>query len=130
MAGSTLSELVVSELVTNAIQHGEPRETLGVEVSADRQRIRITVADGSALRPITRHVEADATSGRGLHIVEALVDRWGTDADRGGGKHVWVELDAVGDESGSGWINSTPAGQSGTAVSQASSLGCGRAPNR
>lgn len=88
-------ELVVTELVTNAIQHGQPRETLPLEVTADDKRIRITVVDGSALRPVARQVEADETSGRGMHIVEELVDRWGTDDDHEGGKLVWVEVNVA-----------------------------------
>lgn len=89
-------ELVVTELVTNAIQHGQPRDSLALELAADEQRIRISVIDGSALRPVAREVEADQTSGRGMRIVEALVDRWGSDDNPDGGKQVWVELHLAG----------------------------------
>lgn len=88
--------LVVTELVTNAIQHGEARDTLDLELKADDQRIRLTVVDGSAIRPVARQVETEETSGRGLRIVEQLVDRWGTDDNPGGGKRVWVELHVTG----------------------------------
>lgn len=88
-------DLVVTELVTNALKHGEPRDSLTLEVAADEQRIRISVIDGSAVRPVARQVEADETSGRGMRIVEALAERWGTE-DCDGGKQVWVELHLAG----------------------------------
>ena len=86
-------ELVVTELVTNAVHHAGPHEDIGVEISAGDDRIRLSVLDGSAIRPVARQVGADETSGRGLYIVEQLVDRWGTEDHAGGGKEVWVELD-------------------------------------
>ena len=85
-------ELIVTELVTNAMQHGEPRGTVAVALAADAQRIRVSVIDASALRPVARQVEADETSGRGMRIVEALADRWGVDDLAGGRKEVWVEV--------------------------------------
>lgn len=85
-------ELVMTELVTKAMQHGGPGDTLDLKIAADDRRIRVTVIDGSAVRPVAREVEAEEISGRGMHIVEQLADRWGTGDDPGGGKQVWVEL--------------------------------------
>ncbi|MGB9378217.1 MAG: ATP-binding protein [Mycobacteriales bacterium] len=84
--------VVVTELISNAMQHGQPNDSLVLQMNFEDRCIRISVSDGSALRPIAQQVEADQTSGRGMHIVEQLTDRWGTDASPGGGKRVWVEL--------------------------------------
>lgn len=86
-------ELVATELVSNALRHAGPREDVEFELSADRNRIRVSVVDGSALRPAARQVEAEETSGRGMYIVEQLVDRWGAEDLPGGGKQVWIEVD-------------------------------------
>ena len=82
--------IVTSELVTNALVHASSQVRLAVERRDDC--VRVEVADGSAVEPIVREVEGGATTGRGLRIVEQLVDRWGVEAD-GDGKLVWVEVD-------------------------------------
>ena len=56
-------------------------------------RLRVCVSDTSHRRPQLVQASARDTSGRGLHLVEALADRWGVDPDgRGLGKTVWFEL--------------------------------------
>jgi anti-sigma regulatory factor (Ser/Thr protein kinase) len=82
-------ELVVSELATNAVVHGGSPFELAVEVDG---RVRVEVLDHSPDLPAKRAMSATATSGRGLHIVEALCDRWGVEL-AGGGKRVWCEKD-------------------------------------
>lgn len=81
---------LTSELVTNAVLHARTPFTLKVSVRANR--IRVAVTDGSKTRPVLKHHEATAPTGRGLRIVEAIADRWGVDAARSG-KTVWFELD-------------------------------------
>lgn len=83
-------ELLVSELLTNALLHADT--DLDLRTSLERGHIRVEVADGSPGRPILRHPPADATSGRGLEIVDALASRWGVDERPGGGKSVWFEV--------------------------------------
>ncbi|MCG6499580.1 ATP-binding protein [Kitasatospora sp. A2-31] len=109
--------LVVSELVTNAVVHtgspavlrlcfpmdGAAREaahapvgdTGGVRESATVGPLRVEVADASQAAPAPRHAgpDTDATSGRGLELVELLCDRWGWYPD-GSGKRVWCEIGA------------------------------------
>jgi hypothetical protein len=52
---------------------------------------RCTVHDQSAAAPRRRHYAADAVTGRGLALVEALAVAWGTDRE-GDGKCVWFEM--------------------------------------
>jgi anti-sigma regulatory factor (Ser/Thr protein kinase) len=86
--------LLVSELGGNAVLHGCLRDRLfRVELSLFPHTLRIDVSDPRGeLLPRPRDVPGDATSGRGLCIVGALSDRWGT-AARTVGKSVWCELD-------------------------------------
>ena len=96
------AELVVSELVTNALVHaGTPIE---VTVHLAESGIRVEVADGSPHFPQPRNYHETAGTGRGLRLLKQLVDRWGADSD-GSGKIVWFELgslDETGDGNGNG----------------------------
>ena len=84
--------LLTTELVSNAIR--QTREELALTVRLAGGRIRVGVADSSHRRPQLVQVGSRDTSGRGLHLVEAMADRWGVEPDgRGLGKTVWFELD-------------------------------------
>jgi len=97
------AELLASELVTNAIRHTdrdamftarlyrEPGESRVAE--AGRARLRVEVEDESDLWPTRRTPGEQASSGRGLMLVEALADGWGVEP-RGSGKRMWFELSA------------------------------------
>jgi anti-sigma regulatory factor (Ser/Thr protein kinase) len=83
--------LLTTELVSNAIRHTRDELTLTVRVEGGR--LRVGVSDSSHRRPQLVQVGERDTSGRGLHLVEALADRWGVEPDeRGLGKTVWFEL--------------------------------------
>lgn len=83
--------LLTTELVSNAIRH--TRDELVVTVRVAGGRLRVGVSDSSHRRPQLVPVGSRDTSGRGLHLVEALAARWGVDPDeRGLGKTVWFEL--------------------------------------
>ncbi|HST64405.1 MAG TPA: ATP-binding SpoIIE family protein phosphatase [Mycobacteriales bacterium] len=83
--------LLTTELVSNAIRH--TRDELVVSVRLAGGTLRVGVADSSHRRPQLVQVGRRDTSGRGLHLVEAMADRWGVDPDeRGLGKTVWFEL--------------------------------------
>lgn len=92
-----VAELLVTELVTNALVHTDQ----GAEVSAslDDSRLRVEVRDYAARRPRPYVPTADdGTHGRGLVLVQALADDWGVAApDLGRGKVVWFELDGAYD---------------------------------
>jgi anti-sigma regulatory factor (Ser/Thr protein kinase) len=81
---------VVSELVTNAILHA--RTVFLVTVVLTGQTIRVAVSDHSAALPTRRDYQDLQPTGRGLHIVEALADRWGV-AEEAAGKTVWFEME-------------------------------------
>jgi Stage II sporulation protein E (SpoIIE)/Histidine kinase-like ATPase domain len=84
--------LLTTELVSNGIR--QTREELVITVALAGGRMRIGVADSSHRRPQLVKVGSQDTSGRGLHLVEALADRWGVEPDDHGlGKTVWFELD-------------------------------------
>ena len=86
---SDLAELLVSELVTNALLHARTTITLVVQVSGSG--IRVGVADGSRRGPRFRDYTDEATTGRGLTLVEELATAWGTEPS-GRGKTIWFEL--------------------------------------
>lgn len=83
-------EVVVSELVTNAIRHGRPEITLTLAV--DGPRVRGEVVDHGPGMPRPRTPADDEAGGRGLAIVQACTRRWGvTPLPDGHGKCVWFE---------------------------------------
>lgn len=87
------AELVVSELVTNAARHSE--DALVVSLSCRDRVLRVEVSDTSHRLPALPgddDRDDEATSGRGLLLVDALADRWGVRSE-GLGKHVWAEFD-------------------------------------
>ena len=81
--------LVVTELVTNAVRHGQSTVTLAVTVDDGRLLLEVT-DDGSGV-PKVRHPGWQAVGGRGLLLVEALATRWGVRRSLDG-KVVWAEL--------------------------------------
>jgi serine/threonine-protein kinase RsbW len=83
--------VVVTELVANAAQHTQsPSIRVSVSRPAD-DLVQIAVVDRSRLVPVLGDPDVDGTRGRGLALVEALTDRWGTDP-LPWGKRVWGEL--------------------------------------
>lgn len=85
--------LVTSELVTNAVLHA--RTTVVVTLELQPAVARLTVRDGSRATLAVRNYSAEAVTGRGLGVVEALSRAWGAVAD-GDGKLVWAEFDLGG----------------------------------
>lgn len=81
---------LASEIVTNVILHA--RTPFSVVVTGDAAHIRVAVRDGSIELPVKRGYSPHHPTGRGLHIVEALADRWGVDPEDDG-KTVWFEMD-------------------------------------
>ncbi|AXI78346.1 ATP-binding protein [Peterkaempfera bronchialis] len=88
------AQLILSELVTNVIEHvgTSVPSRLTVMMRDGFLRIEVHDPDGGGATPTSRHAAEHAEGGRGLEIVGALADRWG--ADQGGpGKVIWAELD-------------------------------------
>ncbi|WP_224756503.1 ATP-binding protein [Streptomyces sp. col6] len=90
------AEIVVSELLANAVQHAR-RDSVRLTVTRlSDTRVRVAVVDLSRTHPTRRAASADDESGRGLDIVDALSHgQWGVDSMRWG-KRVWVDLDGSG----------------------------------
>ncbi|MCU1678058.1 MAG: ATP-binding region ATPase domain protein [Frankiales bacterium] len=85
------AQLAVSELVTNATLHARTEMTVEV-LRTPAGRIRINVADQSAMIPQPRVYALTATTGRGLRLLEAITTAWGVIGLPGGaGKIVWAE---------------------------------------
>lgn len=86
--------LLASELVTNALLYAEGRIRVGV--AADQDRVRISVRDRSSAPVRPKQVSIEATSGRGLSLVERLSTAWGVEQMADDGKEVWFELPLSG----------------------------------
>jgi serine phosphatase RsbU (regulator of sigma subunit)/anti-sigma regulatory factor (Ser/Thr protein kinase) len=82
--------LIVSEMVTNAIRHTDGKSTLKLQRETDRVRITVTDTETRPPAPNMRF-EPTATSGRGMHLIDALAAAWGVEPT-GSGKSVWAEL--------------------------------------
>jgi anti-sigma regulatory factor (Ser/Thr protein kinase) len=85
------AELLVTELINNAVVHA--RSDVLVHVEQHPDALRVAVSDRGRGRWRRRPAAPDATSGRGLLLVETLADTWGT-AVEGETKTVWFELRA------------------------------------
>jgi signal transduction histidine kinase len=83
--------LVVTELVSNVIDHVGGDTTLVLELAVSGGWLTISIADGSAVRPVVRELCEDQPRGRGMQLVAGVADRWGCD-DQRGGKRVWAQL--------------------------------------
>jgi PAS domain S-box-containing protein len=81
------TELIVSELVTNAYRYGGGPITL--RLIRDRHLI-CEVSDGSSTSPHLRRARSTDEGGRGLFLVAQLTERWGTRYTREG-KTIWTE---------------------------------------
>jgi anti-sigma regulatory factor (Ser/Thr protein kinase) len=83
-------ELVVGELLTNAVRHGAG--TIRLHLSTDDTTIHLDVSDEGGGQPHLRPVERNGGNigGWGLRMVDQLVDAWGTDVHPGR-TVVWVE---------------------------------------
>lgn len=83
--------LLVSELVTNAVVHGGSQAEVSVVLLPNA--LRVEVGDSDTSVPTPKPADDDwATSGRGLALVEAMSNAWGIESfDRG--KVIWFEVD-------------------------------------
>ncbi len=82
-----VTELILSELVTNAIRYGSG--PIRVRLLRDRALI-CEVSDGSSTSPHLRYAASEDEGGRGLFLVAQFADRWGT-RYTATGKVIWTE---------------------------------------
>jgi anti-sigma regulatory factor (Ser/Thr protein kinase) len=94
-----LAELVVSELVTNALRHGMPagrkvgeQHSVRLRLLAQAPFVMCMVADPDRSIPVLTDADPAAETGRGLTVVDACCVRWGWHLLDGGGKVVWALL--------------------------------------
>ena len=86
------AELVVSEIITNAVRASTPgAQLLRFWLTSDQRSVLIQVWDSDHHRPVRKDVGPDAEAGRGLLLIETLSVQWGWYApEEQGGKVVWA----------------------------------------
>jgi hypothetical protein len=94
-----VAELVVSELVTNALRHGVPsahklvsEHCIRLRLLAQAPFMMCMVTDPGRDIPVLREAEPTSETGRGLNVVESCSVRWGWHLLDEGGKVVWALL--------------------------------------
>ncbi|MEU5085453.1 SpoIIE family protein phosphatase [Streptomyces sp. NPDC021356] len=92
---SFTAELVVSELVTNAIRYGTP--PIRLRLIHDDTHLICEVSDTSSTAPHLRRAKTWDEGGRGLLLVAQLTQRWGS-RHTTEGKTIWAELGLADDE--------------------------------
>jgi len=93
---SEAAELVVSELLTNAVQASQAMEFLTpvrMWLLSDKRRVLILIWDASPQPPVRMYSRDDAENGRGLLLVETISTRWNWYFPHDpGGKVVWAQI--------------------------------------
>src|SRR3954454_20481647 len=85
--------LIISEIVTNALRHGQPGEHIDVAMTPKPQFLCVQVTDdGPGLVPRPRALAPEEHGGFGLFFVEQLARRWGVTRENRRTR-VWFELD-------------------------------------
>jgi serine/threonine-protein kinase RsbW len=85
--------VLVTELFANGIKHGGPGRPIRLELEIRDDCVHVEIGDrGVGFEPADVSMpEPEATSGRGLALLDALADRWGV--TRSGEHRVWFELE-------------------------------------
>jgi anti-sigma regulatory factor (Ser/Thr protein kinase) len=87
------AELLVSELVSNAIRHTRARSVrIALARSGPRVRVGVEDPDGHLVGPPPPVPSQNFLHGRGLWLIDQLASRWGSHP-RADGKVVWFELE-------------------------------------
>jgi histidine kinase-like protein len=96
--------VVVSELLTNAFRHALPRPAacqrqppIRLGLFHPGHGVLCAVADPSDQIPVVKQPDYFAETGRGLHVIASLSDRWGWTAPNQAGKVVWAMFSAPAD---------------------------------
>jgi two-component sensor histidine kinase len=85
------AELLVSELVTNAITHGTG--TVRLVIDCTNHCLSVTVSDDEPVGPEIQPERLMSDGGRGLRMIESLSSAWGVKPrEDGPGKEVWFRL--------------------------------------
>jgi serine/threonine-protein kinase RsbW len=96
--------LLTTELLTNAVLHGDPEGEVLLEASHHDGSFRVSVFDAGDRGPVVRRPGPRATSGRGVMLVATLAKEWGVLPDPVRGKTVWFTVvDGEGPLGGARW---------------------------
>ncbi|MBP2055729.1 signal transduction histidine kinase [Streptomyces griseochromogenes] len=95
------AELLVSELVTNALRH--TRGPLRLNLRLRNSRLLCEVEDTESSGPVRNVADPDAEGGRGIELLELLADAWGS-VRTATGKITWFELQSKGRSASSGAV--------------------------
>ena len=92
---SDVAELIVSELATNALRHGDG--SIEVLLSYSGGKLRVAVHDDAHGRPVRQRASADDERGRGLVLLDGLAELYGGERGlvndpAGPGKTVYVAM--------------------------------------
>jgi anti-sigma regulatory factor (Ser/Thr protein kinase) len=84
-------ELAVTELLANVVRH-VPDRRCALLLLRQPTGVRVEVTDGCDRLPsLPALLDTEAETGRGLVLLDAVVDKWGVEPVRDGGKTVWFE---------------------------------------
>jgi anti-sigma regulatory factor (Ser/Thr protein kinase) len=86
------TELVTSEVVTNAVRHADGTGTVEIRIRLRAGDLTVEVEDGDPRPPVPQSDRAGLPGGHGLHIVQAVTSAWGWRPQRSGGKVVWFTI--------------------------------------
>jgi two-component sensor histidine kinase len=91
------AELVISELVTNALRHTTPAPcgdgpVIRLKLLGRAPYLMCLVSDRSRAIPLRRQSTPGDPTGRGLQVIEGCSSRWGWHLLDDGGKVVWAVL--------------------------------------
>jgi anti-sigma regulatory factor (Ser/Thr protein kinase) len=87
-----VAELVVSELVSNAIKAAGWHDQVAIRLTADLDHVLVEVWNPGTSLPQRRQPGADDEGGRGLVLVEALTETWGSYHATSGGTVVYARI--------------------------------------
>jgi anti-sigma regulatory factor (Ser/Thr protein kinase) len=92
-----LAELIISELASNAVLHARTPAVLTVRLLGSCLQMAVRDGDPRLVYhpPPGAHGAHDGEHGRGLLILEAMADQWGS-VPTGNGKVVWAQLGIPG----------------------------------
>ncbi|MFF2960941.1 ATP-binding protein [Streptomyces sp. NPDC057963] len=90
------AELALTELIANVVRHVPGRRCQTFILRLPAGGVRVEVADNCPELPCAKPGDLLDEGGRGLVLVDAVTDRWGTEPRRDGtGKTVWFECRAA-----------------------------------
>jgi len=86
------AKLLASELVNNAVLHGQGTITFRADLDGDRLHVEV-IDEGTGFERVVREENGEDLGGRGLRLVESESSRWGLHE---GTTHVWFEIERPG----------------------------------